>query len=297
MKSVYLVATKARPGDIILSAGPNWPFSQNWPSWIIQFCTLSRFTHASVMMTRLGRLETNGPMLTSQLTIGPTVCDLNNQLLINLDCRRAVLMRPTEQCLAGWISRNGGRAEDFEKRIRSTVLAYLGREYSDVESLIEAVPDVYRLISTIVLPIFSIRNKNIDNTTILRRWFCSSLVAQAYEDADMPLSSRKYSKHSPGSIRCAPTLKKIENAVVRLKPDQVDQKCADANPGSEISGQILCTTVDQMIQIALDSIKTVGIKTAVQNLEKALTQLIANPTSELGQLLLRERRLIKRQML
>ena len=131
-RRAYLVAKELHVGDIVLISSAKLPFNGYWPSYLIRPLTFSRYSHASLMVTRLGMLETNGPGQTSQITI-PDLRLYDSRLLIDVEAPRALVLRPTLKALAA-----SGGERGFRRNVATSSLAYLGREYSAEVDLISA---------------------------------------------------------------------------------------------------------------------------------------------------------------
>jgi hypothetical protein len=286
-RSAYVQLCLAQPGDVLLSAGRKWPVSETCPLWAVRVCTLSWFTHASIFMTRLGRLETNGPGLCSQLTVGSTALDANGRLLLATGCARAVLMRPTEAALERWATDNGKSAKTFGHYVAHALLAYLGREYAEAD-LSGAALWPFRLFASAIVR----RSARGGNSSFMRRWSCSSLVAQAYEDAGLRLTKKAATTVSPGTIRRTPVLRPVRGAIVRLKPTEF-RNLSDAQPAYVIGGALSIANMKKLLERTLLDAVMVGRDVAAGQLEAEIEALIGVPSPELTKLFRRERELLR----
>ncbi|CAK0739848.1 hypothetical protein CCP1ISM_100007 [Azospirillaceae bacterium] len=227
-KNAYVVASKVRPGDILLLAGDKFHLSNDKHTSLIKILTFSKYTHAALFITQLAMLETNGPDEHAQLTVGPITRDINGTLLISTGCRCAIILRPKKKYLEEWAQRTGTPEDKFGNAVQGNFLAYLGREYIERYRIAYATHWIFRWIA---LPVITIA-KQIENISVrsiinnipksfFERWCCSGLVAQAYEDVGMRLTTCSIKNVSPGRISRSRKLTKVNDAIVYLDDEGV----------------------------------------------------------------------------
>jgi hypothetical protein len=292
MRTAYIVANFARPGDILLTVGTKWPIQSNWTTWVIRAFTWSWYSHASIMMTRLGRLETNGPGLTSQLTVGRTLRDSNGHLLIDTGARKAVLLRPTLQA----ISSTGCASQfDFSLKVMKGLFAYLGREYAEPIDLRHAAkfPFGHFLGAIAHLPLC----QNEEYSGFLGRWFCSSLVAQVYSDAGMTLDPKGCQRISPGDLRRSKKLRPVEEAIVSLSSEKMNKECKALLEEFSIYGALRSDKLKEVFESSIKQAGSLGLELAAKDLEAELDRRLKKPSDEIRTLLRCERALRRSRLL
>ncbi len=292
MSTAYIVAKLAQPGDVLLTVGPKWPIRHSWPIWLIRAFTWSYYSHASIMMTRLGRLETNGPGLTSQLTVGRTLCDDHGRLLIDTGAKRAVLLRPTQQAIA---SSGYENQLEFSLKVMKSLFAYLGREYAEPADLRYAAKFPFWLLLSAIkhLPVW----RSEENPSFLRRWFCSSLVAQVYSDANLTIDTKGYERISPGDLRSSKQLKVVQEAVVYCAPEKLNWRCNASFREVTIHGTLRSDELRDVFEYVANQARQIGLNLAAENLEAELDRRLREPASAVQILLRRERALRKSGLL
>ena len=262
----YLVAKELKVGDIVLAGSPKLPLAQNWAGQLIRPLTLSLFTHASLMVTRLGMLETNGPGQTSQISVGPFV-DLNGRLLVDLGAPRAAVLRPTPDALKA-----AGGARSFRQCVATSSLAYLGREYASAPDLTSA---------TWLRPMRRLLRKT--GGPLLRRWFCSSLVAQAYADAGIDIVTGDVAHAAPGTFARSSLLQPVPNAVLTLGRSAGRTPTPGPVPPSKVIGGALSAAAGNVIiNAAVETARSGSFAKAIRELEPKLSQLLRVPVCDFG---------------
>ena len=259
----YLVARELREGDVVLTSAAKLSRETNWCVQAIRPMTWSIYTHASVMMTWLGMLEAKGPGCTSQISIYSLFLD-GGDLRIDVGSPRALVLRPTT---AGF-ERAGGEAA-FRKKISSSVLAYLGREYSHEVDLVNAT-----WLS------FTRRFLQKTEPSLLRRWSCSGLVAETYLDAGLDVVNGHVRRAAPGTFARSQFMCAVPTAVRAL--------CAEPSrwpyaPLSEITGDLSVQNIELKVKHAKCVANESGSNAAENRLDQDLTAMLMAPVNRLNQ--------------
>ena len=278
-RRAYLVAEEMRVGDIVLISSAKLPYNGYWPSYLIRPLTLSRYSHASLMVTRLGMLETNGPGQTSQITV-PELHLLDGRLLMNVDAPRAIVLRPK----AGELEGAGGEMT-FRRNVAASTLAYLGREYSSEVDLISA---------SFLRPF---RRLFPNSSALLRRWSCSGLVAQAYADAGLDIVKGDVSRAAPGTFARSKAMQRVPQAVMTLHATDGVPPKGPQPPSSVVSGILSAAKTEPIIDAAVATARRSGFAAAVKQLEGDISTVLRAPVSSFGDQLRFETRLKKQKLL
>ena len=295
-QSAYLLANMVKPGDILVSSDVPI-FTISWKHLLIRAFTLSRFTHAGLFVTRTAVLEALAPGANSQLSVGKLLHDASrNKTVIDTGCRYAALLRPTDPALADWSARTGKVAVKFSDVVCGARLAYLGREYPPFADLIAAIASplnwAFYFGRSLLLVIFP---SLISKRPLAKRWFCSSLVATAYADAELPISCVP-DMASPGSIRRSKTLREVMGSVIELSPSDL-QAYSVIMPETRILGRLSGQVIDQLFERATKIYSLNPTKSIVDRLEAAMDALIKSPAPDLQALLRREEHLVRQNMI
>jgi hypothetical protein len=252
-------------GDIVLISSAKLPYNGYWPSYLIRPLTLSRYSHASLMVTRLGMLETNGPGQTSQITV-PSLHLLDGRLLMDVEAPRAIVLRPHAAALTGV----GGELA-FRRNVATSTLAYLGREYSREIDLISA--SMFR----------PLRRLFPRSSALLRQWSCSGLVAQAYADAGLDIVKGDGSRAAPGTFDRSKALERVTEAVVTLHTtDDGVPPIGPQPPSRVVTGILSVAKTEPMIDAAVATARRSGFASAVKQLEAALSAVLRAPIQSFG---------------
>lgn len=278
-RRAYLVAKELRVGDIVLISSAKLPYNGYWPSYLIRPLTLSRYSHASLMVTRLGMLETNGPGQTSQITV-PKLHLLDGRLLMDVAAPRAIVLRPKPSALAG-----AGGESRFRRNVATSTLAYLGREYSSEVDLISA---------SFLRPFRRLFPKS---SALLRRWSCSGLVAQAYADAGLDIVRGDVSRAAPGTFARSKVMKRVPEAVMTLHATEGDPSEGPQPPSSVVTGILSVAKTEPMIDAAVATAHRSGFAAAVKQLEAAISTVVHSPVSFFGNQLRFEADLRRKKLL
>ena len=264
-RRAYLVAKELRVGDIVLISSAKLPYNGYWPSYLIRPLTLSRYSHASLMVTRLGMLETNGPGQTSQITV-PSLHLVDGRLLMDVEAPRAIVLRPRASALA-----HVGGETAFRLNVATSTLAYLGREYSREIDLISA--SVFRPLRRLFPP----------SSALLRQWSCSGLVAQAYADAGLDIVKGDVSRAAPGTFNRSKAMERVKEAVVTLHPADDDVPPIGPRPPSGVvTGILSVAKTEPMINAAVATARRSGFSSAITQLEAALSAVLHAPVQSFG---------------
>ena len=280
-RRAYLVAKELRVGDIVLTSSPKIPYNGYWPSYLIRPLTLSLFTHASLMVTRLGMLETNGPGQTSQITV-PELRLHDGQLLLDIDAPRAMVLRPKVDVIAA----RGGEAA-FRRNVATSTLAYLGREYSNEFDLVSA---------SVLRPFRRLFPKS--DRSMLRKWSCSGLVAQAYADAGFDIVKGDVSRAAPGTFSRSRLMQRVPEAVLTLHTGEDGIPPAGPQaPSGVVTGILSVAMTEPMIAAAERTARKSGFAAAIKQLEAAISSLLSTPVHSLGDQLRFESSLKRKKLL
>jgi hypothetical protein len=277
----FILASKIRPGDILLTSESWFPKSNREVVWGLRAATLSRFTHAAVFMTRLGLLETASPDECSELTIKPVVKDSRGRLLIALDDEIAVVLRPRPRA----VGQANSDPERFSKTIASAVLAYLGREYPQIGALETAALRPFRGVAAQLLRKYGGTGRQ---PALFERWFCSGLVARAYEDAGLPLADKPPEEISPGTISRSEKLQRVSGAIIRRRESETYEEVLGP---AVITGSLDAATLEALVLKAERVARSGDMRLALKQLAGDLTRLIGAPEAALLALEEREKQL------
>jgi hypothetical protein len=279
-RRAYLVAKELRVGDIVLISSAKLPYNGYWPSYLIRPLTFSRYSHASLMVTRLGMLETNGPGHTSQITV-PDLRLHDGRLLMDVEAPRALVLRPTAKALAA----SGGQ-QTFRRNVATSSLAYLGREYSAEVDLISA---------SVLRPLRFLLPKS---KSLLRRWSCSGLVAEAYADAGLDIVKGDVARAAPGTFARSSFLEPVPGAVLTLRTDDDGVPASGPHPPSRVvSGALSLKNAEPIIDAAVANARRSSFVAAAKQLDSALRILLRAPLQPFGAQLRFEESLRKRKLL
>lgn len=265
-RRAYLIAKVVRVGDVVLTSSPKIPFGDYWPSQLVRLLTLSCYTHASLLVTRLGLLETNGFGQTSQITV-PVLRIQDRWLLIDLAAPRAMVLRPTAEAIE-----SAGGEETFRRNVAASSLAYLGRKYSSEFDLVSA---------SVLRPLRRLLPRT--DRSRLRKWSCSGLVAQAYADAGLDLVKGDFSRAAPGTFARSRRIRSVPEAVLTLRTGEDDvPPLGPAPPSSVVTGVLSVKKTDGMIEAAVRTATASSFTIAIQDLEAELSRLIREPVQSFG---------------
>jgi hypothetical protein len=267
----FILAAKIRPGDVLLTSESWFPETNRDVVWGLRAATLSRFTHAAVFMTRLGLLETASPNECSKLTIKPVVKDSQGRLLIALDNEIAVVMRPRRRA----VEQAKSDSERFSKTIASAVSAYLGREYALIGALEKAALRPLRGLSRRLLRKYGGAKHQAG---LFERWFCSGLVARAYEDVGLPLADKPPGEVSPGTISRSEKLQRVSGVIIRCHESETYEKFLGP---AVITGSLDAATLEALVRKAERIARAGNVGLAAKKLEGDLTKLIGAPAAAL----------------
>jgi hypothetical protein len=173
----------------------------------------------------------------------------------------------------------------FSAAVEAGRLAYLGREYASGLQLLDA--------STWTRWLRRLKWLSNDEPTMLRRWYCSSLVAQVYSDAGAPLLASAKVAAAPDKLAHLRALKTRRDAIVMRRLYQVDR----IDVGHAITGCISNAHLGATIDGASTLAAAGQVALSLNQFETQVDRALVVPAGKLTALLNCEQDLIDRQLL